>query len=289
MANLQWNGTAFPPKLATGVARTAWLILVAATIFALADLAAGVVEQRPGAWTTVATAAALLAAALVASIAGFAFAAVAGGALAFLQADPVSAVRTVVVCSLAIQLYGVWKLRAAVRWRPLLAPLAGGVATLPLGVWLLLRVDVPTYEAVLGALLILYGACLIARTEPRVVRGGAWSGLAAGAIGGLAGGLAGLPGASVTIWCSRRGWDKLQQRAVYQPFILVMQLLTLGWLHGYASIRVSALELLHFVPFAVFGAIGGLALFHRLSDRQFRWATGAILLLAGASLLFHTR
>ena len=31
------------------------------------------------------------------------------------------------------------------------------------------------------------------------------------------------PGSFVTIWCSMRGWDKLRQRATYQPFILAMQ------------------------------------------------------------------
>src|ERR1044072_5180910 len=49
-----------------------------------------------------------------------------------------------------------------------------------------------------------------------------------GALGGITGPLAALPGTWLTIWCGLRGWDKVTQRAVYQPYILVMQLLGLG-------------------------------------------------------------
>ena len=55
--------------------------------------------------------------------------------------DPASAVRTIVVCSLAIQLYAVWKLRESIRWDRLWPLIFGGASTLPVGVWLLLRLD----------------------------------------------------------------------------------------------------------------------------------------------------
>ena len=55
---------------------------------------------------------------------------------------------------------------------------------------------------------------------------------AVGSLGGITGPLAALPGAFVAIWCGMRGWDKVVQRSVYQPFILIMQLLTLGALSG---------------------------------------------------------
>ena len=97
----------------------------------------------------------------------------------------------------------------------------------PLGVWLLVRLDASMFAAGLGVFLVAYGGSRLMRRETRVVRGGAWTAVVAGALGGLTGGLAGLPGPRVTIWCSRRGWDKQQQRAVYQPYILVMQALTL--------------------------------------------------------------
>lgn len=265
-------------SLALPIALSAWAIVESG------DFATAIAESRPGAWSSIGTAAVVLLAALISSIAGFAFAALAGSALAYLTFDPVSAVRTIVVCSFAIQLYAVWSLRASIRWSPLWPLLLGGATTLPLGVWLLVRLDATAFAAGLGLLLMGYGGFQLVRRETRVVGGGAGSAAIAGALGGLTGGLAGLPGPSVTIWCSMRGWDKHRQRAVYQPYILVMQLLTMVCLNWQAPAAAHAARDLAFVPFALFGAIGGLALYRRLTQRQFHAATSALLLASGAVL-----
>ncbi|MDB5374602.1 MAG: sulfite exporter TauE/SafE [Belnapia sp.] len=52
--------------------------------------------------------------------------------------------------------------------------------------------------------------------------------LLAGAVGGITGGPAAFPAALVVIWCGLLGWPKIRQRAVFQPYILVMQVATLG-------------------------------------------------------------
>lgn len=93
----------------------------------------------------------VLVAALVSSIAGFAFAALAGSALAYLRFDPVEAVMTMALCSIAIQGYAVWQLRASIRWRALGPMLAAGAMATPLGVVLLIHIDAELYAAVLGA------------------------------------------------------------------------------------------------------------------------------------------
>ena len=74
--------------------------------------------------------------------------------------DPASAVRTIVVCSLAIQLYAVWKLRESIRWDRLWPLIVGGASTLPVGVWLLLRLDASMFAAGLGGFLVGYGGIL---------------------------------------------------------------------------------------------------------------------------------
>lgn len=267
------------------LARAALLALSTWAVAEFGSIAAAIAESRPDAWLTIGTALVVMICALVSSIAGFAFAALAGCALAYFKLDPVSAVRTIVVCSTAIQLYAVWKLRESIRWRPLWPLLAGGASTLPLGVWLLVRLDASSFAAGLGLLLIGYGGFSLLRRETRVVRGGLWTAAIAGALGGLTGGLAGLPAPSVTIWCSMRGWDKQRQRALYQPYILVMQLLTMLCLSWQAPPAAHAAHDLAFVPFALFGAIGGLAVYQRLTNRQFQTATSALLLVSGAGLL----
>jgi uncharacterized membrane protein YfcA len=89
----------------------------------------------------------------------------------------------------------------------------------------------------------------------------------------------------VTIWCSMRGWDKLRQRAVYQPYILAMQLVTFACLRWNASGQLSVAQDLIFVPFALLGAIGGLALFQRMSNKQFHGAVSVLLVASGIGLL----
>ena len=107
----------------------------------------------------------------------------------------------------------------------------------------------------------------------------------AGVLGGLAGGLAGIPGSFVAIWCSMRGWDKLRQRAVYQPFILVMQIVTIVCLRWQAPMHVDVVHGLSFVPFALLGAVGGLAVFRLMTTQQFQATVSILLAISGIGLL----
>ena len=82
-----------------------------------------------------------------------------------------------------------------------------------------------------------------------------------------------------------RGWDKVQQRAVYQPFILAMQLLTVACLMASAPAQTELLRDASFVPFALLGAIGGFALYRRMTMQQFQGAVSVLLIVSGLGLL----
>jgi hypothetical protein len=265
--------------------RAAIAALIGWMLFGSWSIADAIVEAHGNGWLAAATALAILASAFVSSIAGFAFCAIAGSALAYLKVEPVRAVQMMVLCSIATQCYAVWTIRESIRWRSLLPLIVAGATTVPLGVWLLLHVDAVTYAAGLGAFLTTYGCYIALRREARVVAGSAWRDAAAGALGGLAGGLAGVPGSFVTIWCSMRGWDKLQQRAIYQPYILAMQLVTIACLRWQASKQVGFDHDLIFVPFALLGAMAGLAVFRLMSNRQFQVAVSVLLVVSGLGLL----
>ena len=83
-----------------------------------------------------------------------------------------------------------------------------------------------------------------------------------------------------------KGWDKARQRAVFQPFILIMQIIALAvislWHRTNAGVGFDPGNLL-FVPISLLGTSLGLVLYGRLSDRQFARAVNILLMVSGVS------
>jgi len=231
---------------------------------------------------------AVLAASTVSSIAGFAFSAVCGAMLFHLMDSPVAAVQAMILCSIAIQLFSVVALWRNIDWRSLPVFLAGGVLGTPAGVYLLLHLQTAVYRDLIGGLLVVYGGYLLLSRPMRPLRTSRFADACAGFLGGLTGGLAGFPGASVTIWCGLKGWDKARQRGVYQPFILAMQpiaLIAIQLMRPYSAMAQLDWKTLAFVPAALLGAWFGLRIFKRLSDRQFAFAVNALIIVSGIGLI----
>jgi uncharacterized membrane protein YfcA len=232
---------------------------------------------------------AILAASTVSSIVGFAFSAVCGAVLFHLTDSTVGAVQTMIVCSIAIQLFSVVTLWRTIDLRRLPVFLAGGVLGMPSGVYLLLNLQTALYRDLIGGLLIVYGGYLLLARPLPPLKTGLLADACAGFLGGLTGGLAGFPGAFVTIWCGLKGWDKTRQRGVYQPFILAMQPLTLIAIHLMRPSSAATAPLdwktLASVPAALLGAWFGLRIFKRLSDRQFGFAVNALIIVSGIGLI----
>jgi uncharacterized membrane protein YfcA len=231
----------------------------------------------------------VLLASIVSSVAGFAFSALCGALLFHIMDSPVYVVQVMIVCSIAIQLFSVTALWSSIEWRSLPIYLAGGILGVPAGVYLLLHLQTDVYREVIGGLLIAYAGYLLLRWPARSLRAGPISDMCAGVLGGLTGGLVGFPGASVTIWCGLKGWDKARQRGVYQPFILSMQPITLFVIHLMRPSSSTAthlhLQTLAFIPAALVGAWLGLRIFKRLSDRQFELAVKVLLIVSGIGLI----
>jgi uncharacterized membrane protein YfcA len=225
-------------------------------------------------------------ASLLSSIGGFAFAAICGAMLFHLGDDPVVVVQIMMTCSIANQAKMTWDLRRDVDWGSLRRFLAGGVFGLPIGVWLLLHVERAPYLHALGVFLVVYGGYMLFR-RPFVAFQSAGRDVAAGFLGGITGGVLGFPGASVTIWCGTKGWDKNRQRAVFQPFILIMQVAALVLIsvarsgHGVAYDPFS----LVYIPAGLLGTAVGLACYQKLSDSQFSRVVNTLLIASGIGFL----
>jgi uncharacterized membrane protein YfcA len=222
--------------------------------------------------------------ATISSIAGFAFSAISGSMLLHVVRDPVEGVQVMLVASIALQAYSVWALRRIIRPRELLPYFAGGVATVAPGVYLLLNTPSAIYLLALGGFLTTYGIYMLLGSPLRPQRNTLAGRVVVGALGGIAGATAAFPGAFVTIWCAAHGWDKQHQRAIYQPFILGMQVVTLIVLALFAPAAGMRPDLLQYVVPAILGAHLGLIVFSMLSSAQFNRVVSAFLVVSGAAM-----
>jgi uncharacterized protein len=225
-------------------------------------------------------------ASFLSSIGGFAFAAICGAMVFHMGDDPVEVVQIMMTCSIANQAKMTWELRRNFDWSSLRWFLTGGIFGLPIGVWLLLNVEKGLYIHALGLFLFVYGGYMLFR-RPFVLRQHIACDIAAGFLGGIIGGVMGFPGASVTIWCGTKGWDKNRQRAVFQPFILILQIAALvligmaRWGHYIAYDPFSFV----YIPAGLTGTALGLAFYQKLSDKQFSRVVNMLLIVSGVGFL----
>ena len=233
--------------------------------------------------------AAIFAAAMASSVAGFAFSAICGAVLFHVLTKPVDTVEIMMICSIAIQLLSVVTLKNSIKMEHLGRFLLGGSVGLPIGIYLLIHITSFLYLKVMGLFLIFYGSYMLVRWPIVIGRYTATGDYLAGFFGGVTGGFAAFPGAFVTIWCGVKGWNKDQQRGVYQPFILIMQVLALALLyvvqavhspqHGFDPLAIA------YVPGALIGTWCGIAVYRRLTEIQFARSVNALLVVSGLGLV----
>jgi uncharacterized membrane protein YfcA len=169
----------------------------------------------------------------------------------------------------------------------------GGLAGVPIGIWLLSHLPATQLMAAFGALLTGYSIYSILKPSSWKLRGcssPAW-GAAVGLLGGAIGGFTAFPGAAVVIWTGLRSLPKAQQRAIVQPYIIMSQIYSLGlvalWHPSYLSGRYWVLLALA-LPAVIPGTLSGLALYRRTSDLNFKRVSYLLLGVSGMSLLVKT-
>lgn len=200
---------------------------------------------------------------------------------------PQLAAPMVVFGSLIGQLTAVGSLRHAFDLKRVLPFIVGGVIGVPAGAALLPHIDQTVFKAVIGGLLVVWcPTMLVIRNLPRIHHGGALANGAVGLIGGVMGGLGGLTGPAPTLWCSLRGWDKDEQRAVFQSFNLVMHALTFSVYAASGLVTREVAGMFVFVaPAMIIPALIGARLYARFSDATFRHFILILLLISGCVLL----
>lgn len=229
-------------------------------------------------------------AAFASGLAGFAFALIASG-IWYHVLPPQEAAPLVVVGSLLLQLGTVWALRGVLRWDVLRPFLIGGAVGVPLGTLALAQVNATALAVGIGLLMVGYAIWMLARLAlrirpPQLREGGRRADAVVGFAGGILGGIGGFSGVLPTIWADLRGWQKDAARAVYQPFIVMTQALTVVTLAvgGFFSGRTGEL-LVYTLPALALGGWLGVRLYRAATAEAFRFVLLALLLVSGLSLI----
>jgi uncharacterized protein len=167
---------------------------------------------------------------------------------------------------------------------------AGGLLGLPIGLWLLPRVDPLAFRAGIGALLAVWcPLMLLSARLPQVTFGGRIADAIAGALGGLMGPLGGFTGAIPTLWCTLRGWERDAQRAVIQNFNLALLATTMASYVAAGLVTPPMWPLMAVVaPALLLPALLGMRVYVGISPEAFRRVVLGLLTASGAAMLAHT-
>jgi uncharacterized membrane protein YfcA len=194
----------------------------------------------------------------------------------------------VALASVAGQLVGLVTVRKSFNWVHVLPYLIGGAIGVPLGVAALTAVSPLVLKTAAGGFLIVYSLYqLIGRRPPEIGdRGGKAADGVVGLGGGFLGGFAGLSGPLPLIWLQLRGGTTDSQRAIYQPFnLIVLALASIGMAIGgqltAAALWISVLCL----PATIVGAWLGIQLYGSVSARTFQRLVLGLLLASGCILI----
>ena len=201
--------------------------------------------------------------------------------------DPRLAAPLAVFGALTGQLIAAFSVRRGFVASTLLPFIAGGLAGLPLGLYLLPRLDVPLFKGLLGLLLVILCPLLFFSARlPRLTHGGRFADALAGAAGGAMGALGGFTGVVPTLWCTLRGFDKDLQRAVIQNFNLAMLGATTLSYVGSGLLTPALWPQVAMVSAALLlPALLGMRIYVGISPQAFRSIVLSLLTASGVAML----
>ena len=229
--------------------------------------------------------AATLLGAVVAGVAGFAFGLIAS-AIWLHIIPPAQSAPLIAAFAILIQSATLWKFRHLVQISRLIPFLVGGAVGIPLGAAALKWTSPDQMRGFIGAALIVFSIYSLARPALPAVKGGAIADSVVGLIGGIFSGSTGLAGIPIIVWASLRRWSKDDQRAVFQPVVVAVFVMTLIWFGGTGVVSAETLRLFWIgLPAVIIGTWCGLKLYGRLDEATFRVVVLVLLLVSGITLL----
>lgn len=222
---------------------------------------------------------------IVAGGSGFAFG-LTGSAIWLHRIDPLHSAIVILSCGTLLHLTTLWPQRRHVEVKRLWPFVAGGLAGIPVGILFLAHTDAGILKTMLGIFLAVFGIyALVSPRLPNIAIGGRPADGTVGFMGGVLSGICGNSGVLPTIWTQIRGWPKEIARAVYQPYIIVIQTITLIGILFVAFDRSSLILMLAALPPTLLGTWIGWQLYGKFDERRFRQAVALLLIASGVTLV----
>jgi uncharacterized protein len=223
--------------------------------------------------------------AIVAGVAGFAFGLIAS-AIWLHIIPPAQSAPLIAAFAILIQGATLWKLRHAMQISRLVPFITGGAVGIPLGATALNWTSPDQMRAIIGAALIVFSIYGLVRPTVPAVKGGAIADGIVGLLSGAFSGSTGLAGIPIIVWASLRRWSKDDQRAVFQPVVVAVFVMTLVWFGGSGVVTAETLRLFFIgLPALLTGTWLGMKLYGRLDEATFRVVVLLLLLASGFTLL----
>jgi hypothetical protein len=237
----------------------------------------------------------------VSGLSGFGFSAVGIAILWFMS--PTRAIPLLMALSMANQLLSISQLREGLlpvsQWwsHGPTAYIVGGACGVPLGVWVMANLPAAELTFATGIVLLVY--CIWMVVKPRAIlltKTSVMDHIAVGMLGGVIGGFTAFPGAALVVWTGLKNLSKTEQRAIVQPYILAMQVISLismvfmrtGDLVSNPFDGPFWLFLLLLVPVVLPMTKLGVVAFKKLSDVNFKNITLSVLAFSGGGLVYKS-
>lgn len=159
---------------------------------------------------------------------------------------------------------------------------------MPLGAWVLARVDGGWIRILAGTVTLVIGlAIVVSRIRPPVQdqrEMSLWWYVPAGMVSGFLAGSVGIPGPPVIGALSRAGHPKTVFRATCVAHFLAIYAISLIWLGVAGTVTIEVIGFgLTLVPVALMGAWAGDLLFARVPQRTFDFIVPALLILSAVA------
>ncbi len=227
---------------------------------------------------------AIFAGSVVQGCAGFAFSLVAAPFLLFFLPQQV-VIPMLVLVSLGLNVMVLKDCWGSLDFRKVLPILAGGVLTLPVGIWILTALDPRSFRLFVGGFIVLVSLVMMSGwRKPLPYR--LWALLPIGLVSGVLNGSLSMSGPPVVLFLSNQGVDKDEFRANLAAYFLSLNLFTIG-LYLYRGVLTGQVMMVTgaYVPVLLLGTWIGIKGAKLLPERVFRKMTLLLIAATGSVMV----